>query len=151
MKNCIVILIALFLTINVFAEFKLPKKSFTIEQIEAAKEKAKETGKPISFLLSDKNSKCPLCSDASRLIIKSLQRHTIIVYFKDYSDSVPENVKSALQSSKDRYIPKVVVYDSELKEQLGMVTYTEIKNKNKKAFRKLLKKIKESIKKHKKK
>ena len=139
MKKRWTMIIVLIVTSSVFAGFKLPRRSYTIDQLEEAKEKSETTGKPIAFLYSNKNTTCPLAEDASTAMIKALKLRTIIVYLEDWN-AAPENVKQALKK-RGKYIPRIVVFNSKVDEELGLVTYTEVKTKGRKAFKDLLKKI----------
>jgi len=117
--------------------FKLPSNSFEISEIDAAKTKAEEKGYPIAFLYTDKESTCPLCNGASALIIKELKSSTILIYVNNKKD-MPKNVSKTL-SKRGKYIPKVAIYNSSIKEELGLVTYEEIKKDGDDAFKEIKK------------
>lgn len=129
-KTLIPLLIAL--PTLALAGFKLPGKVFEIAELEKAKTEAVQKGKPISILYSDKDSTCPLCSDASETIIRELGSKTVMVYVRDLG-KLPQPAQEALRAGK--FIPKVAVLNASLDQSLGSVTYEAIKADPRKAFR----------------
>ena len=122
------------------AGFKVPPKVFEAADLEKAKTEALQKGKPISILYSDKDSTCPLCSNASETIIRELGNKTVMVYARSIAD-MPEAVRTALSTGK--YIPKVAVLNASLDAALGTVTYEAIESDPRKAFRNVEKAIRE--------
>lgn len=129
-KTLIPLLIAL--PTLALAGFRLPGKIFEIADLEKAKTEAAQKGKPISILYSNKDSTCPLCSDASETIIRELGSKTVMVYVRDIA-ALPPSAQAALKEGK--YIPKVAVLNASLDQSLGLVTYEAIKADPRKAFR----------------
>jgi|GEM_PF-1671200 len=117
------------------AGFKLPTSAFKSSEIAEAEAKAKSTSKPITFLISDIDSTCPLCDSASETILKELKVKTVVVYARK-RDDIPEKAR-ALLAGKDtgRFIPYAVVMDSGYEKVLGIVQYETIKKEGPKAFR----------------
>jgi hypothetical protein len=134
------ILLFLALPAIAFGGFKLPGKVFEVADIEKAKAEAAQKGKPIAILYSDKNTTCPLCSNASETILRELGPKAVIVY-ADGTSSLPSTVQEALRPGK--YIPKVAVLDASLERALGTVTYEAIKANRQTAFRDVSKAIRE--------
>lgn len=130
-----VILVLMTLNVCYAGGLKIPSNVFTINELEAAKAKAEEKGMPVAFLYTNAESDCPLCNDASKVIIKELKSSTVLVYVRSKSE-MPKNV-SKLVGSRGKYIPKVAVYDSAIETELGLVVYGEIKAKGKKAFKEM--------------
>lgn len=120
---------------------RLPANSYEISELKEAQQKSVETKKPIAFLYTDKDSTCGLCQNASEIIVKELRSRTILVYALSNKD-LPQKVSKSL-SRKGKYIPKVVVFDSEINEEIGLVIYEEIKKEDKKALKELKKAIHE--------
>ncbi len=134
------VILVLLLTSSSFAlgGFKLPPKVFEIGQIDKAKAEAEAKKKPIAILYSNKDSTCPLCSDASEAIIRELGSKTVMIYVTEKA-ALPASAVSALSAGK--YIPKVAVLDGKLENVLGTVTYESIKEDPRKAFREVEKAI----------
>jgi hypothetical protein len=122
------------------ADFKLPAKVFSLEELDKAKAEAASKKKPIAILLSDKDSTCPLCSNASQTMIKELGQKTVMVYVRDYKGLPPAAVEAL---TPGKYIPKVAVLDEKLEASLGMVTYESVKEDSRTAFRDVEKAIRE--------
>lgn len=120
--------------------FKVPSKIYQVSELEKAKIEAAAKGKPISFLYSDKDSTCPLCSSASEVMIKELSNKTVMVYARTTSDLPPQVIK-ALEPG--RFIPKVAILDPTLETSLGTVTYESVSEDPDKAFRAVEKAIRE--------
>lgn len=114
------------------AGFRLPAKVFAIGDLEKAKVEAQLKKKPIAVLYSDKDSTCPLCSDASETILRELGSKTVMVYVNTKA-GLPKSVSDALNAGK--FIPKVAVLDASLENALGTVTYESIKEDPRQAFR----------------
>jgi hypothetical protein len=122
------------------AGFKLPSKVFEVEELEKAQVEAAAKGKPIAFLFSNKDTTCPLCSDASATMIRELGSKTVMVYVRNVS-GLPESVVKAL--TPGQYIPKIAVLDDKLESSLGTVTYEAVKSDSRAAFRDIEKAIRE--------
>lgn len=118
-----------------YAGFKLPPSAYTSLEITEAETKAKTSGKPITFLISNKDSTCPLCDAASETIIKELKTKTVLVYARQQED-IPEKARTLLKGEDTgRFIPYAVVMDSGYEKVLGVVQYETIKKDGQKAFR----------------
>lgn len=124
----------------VLAGLKLPSKIYEEADLEKAKTEAATKGKPLSILYTNKDSTCPLCNNASAVMIKELGSKTIMVYVRDIN-GLPENVKAALREGK--YIPKIAVFDEKMEKALGTVTYESVKADSRKAFREVDRAIKD--------
>lgn len=122
------------------AGFKVPSKVYELSDLEKAKAEAQKQKKPIAILYSNKDSTCPLCSNASEEILRELGNKTVMIYTNSWA-ALPPSAQSALREGK--YIPKVAVLDSSLDRPLGMVTYEAIKEDPRKAFREVKKAIAE--------
>lgn len=118
------------------AGIELPKNCYRLNQLNLVQQKAKQEKKPIAFLYTDKDSTDEGCNQASELIIKTLEKKTLIIYLKDISQA-PEKVAASF-NSRGALIPKVAVFDSGMKKELGLVTLEDIEKQGNKAF-KLLK------------
>ena len=138
MKTTALFLALLALPALALAGFRLPAKVFAISDLEKAKAEAQLKKKPIAVLYSDKDSTCPLCSDASETILRELGSKTVMVYVNT-KDGLPKSVSDALNVGK--FIPKVAVLDASLENALGTVTYESIKEDPRQAFRDIEKAI----------
>ncbi|MDZ4403799.1 hypothetical protein [Prosthecobacter sp.] len=122
------------------AGFKLPSKIFEVGDLEKAQVEAAAKGKPIAFLFSNKDSTCPLCSDASSTMIRELGSKTVMVYVRNVT-GLPQSVIKAL--TPGQYIPKIAVLDDRLETTLGTVTYEAVKSDSRAAFREVEKAIRD--------
>lgn len=120
---------------SAFAEIKFPPNSFTIEELAEAQKSAEAKGRPIAFVYTNKNTTCGLCSGATETIIGNLKMSAVLVYVEN-KGSAPSKVAAALEE-RGKYIPKVVVFDATLANNLGLVTYEEIKAEGERPLRKL--------------
>jgi len=125
------------------ADFNMPPKSFTAAQAAQAVEAAQAEGKPIAFLISDTETTCPLCADASKEIIKRLRSDTVMVYARSQA-GLPEAARKLVRGQDTgQFIPYVIVTDAAMTTLMGIVRYEEIKENATRAFRDLDKAIKE--------
>ncbi len=136
------------LTATAQAGFNMPPKSFTAGQAAEAAEAARAAGKPMAFLISDTETTCPLCADASKEIIKRLRSDAVMVYATGIS-ALPEGVQRLVRGQDTgRFIPYVIVTDAAASTLMGIVRYEEIKENATRAFRDLDKAVKEYRKAH---
>ncbi len=109
------------------AELKIPKAVFPAAEIEAAETRARADGKLMTFLLTDKDSTCPLCQNASAETIDAFDRSTVMVYIgarEAGGAKLPEAVTKALRSPEaGRYIPKSVIYDPDTDTVVHVLPY----------------------------
>lgn len=123
---------------------ELPRGTYAIAELDRAKEEAAQKDRPIAFLYTNLDSTCPLCVNATNQIVEEFKNKAILVNV-DKLEEAPETV-SKLLSSRGKYVPKVAIFDSAVKEDIALLTYEDIKENGKKAFREVLK----AIRKHKK-
>lgn len=136
---------ALFLLLTIgsaMAEIRFPSNSYTIDQIAEAQKSAEAKGRPIAFIYANKATTCGLCVTATDTIIDALKMSAVLVYVADAKDA-PAQVASAL-NARGKFIPKVVVFDAKLENNLGMVTYEEIKEDGEKPLRALKSQIRKA-------
>ena len=140
MKKVYISTLILLLTSTVcIGKIKLPSDCFKISELTEAKKESKEKNKPLAFVYTDKNSTCGLCVRATDIIIDELDSPTVLVYLESKAKA-PKQVSAAL-SKKGQYIPKVVVFDTELQKEIGLVIYEDIEEDGDKALRPLKKEI----------
>lgn len=118
----------------------MPSAVFELSELEAAQAKARASGKQIAVIYTDHTSDCGLCASASKVILDELDSQTVMVYMPTGLKKRPDFLKAAFKRGK--YIPKVAVFDVELKELLGEVVYEEIKQDGDDAFDDVLDAIK---------
>ena len=112
----------------VWAGFDLPKKVYKASQFEQAKTAAAAAGKPISIILTDTATDCPLATNASLTMIDSLDRKTVVVYASPQGDfgKLPPLVQEAFNKREaGTYIPKTVVVDADVSKVICIVPYGE--------------------------
>lgn len=129
-----------FFSLNV-AGFELDDDLFHNKALDKAKKQAKEEKKPIAFLYTDKDSNCPKCIHASKIMMNELKDDTVMVYAPT-EKTIPPKVKKLL-SSRGKYIPKLAVADWTCENTLGMVTYEEVKKEGDDALDAVREKISE--------
>jgi len=142
-RLCIVSLCFLFVVVEVKAEFKMPKSVYRMSQIEEAKAEAVSKGKPVSFIYTHEKTTCGLCEASSLNAANELKRKTVVVYADadTESDQLPDAVQAALRTPEaGRFVPKIVIVDSEMTNVLAVVPYARVDEQNqllKKAQKKL--------------
>jgi hypothetical protein len=115
-----------------------PRDTFHVDFLAAAQDKARSQKKPIAIILTDKDTTCGLCLRATGLMADSLRSRAVLVYARN-SESLPKAVASEF-SARGKYIPKVVLFDAELEEFYGLVTYEEVKAEGDRPLRALKRK-----------
>lgn len=118
---------------------KFPRNTFHSSYFAEAQAIAKEENKPIAVLYTDKDSTCGLCRNATNVMADALRSQAIFVYSRNLR-RLPERVAQEL-SARGEFIPKVAVFDAELKECYGMVTYEEVKADGDAAMKELKRKL----------
>lgn len=109
-----------------FAGFAVPKAVHEGSAIEKATEEAKAANKPVTILVSDKDTTCPICSAASASAIKELKSKSVMVYVKTgETSSLPAAVTSALSGAQGKYLPRVVILDNSLSEVIAAFSYND--------------------------
>lgn len=130
--------------LNLQAGFRLPSGVFTMEELDEATAKSKSRGVPITFLISDTETKCGLCISASEEIIDELRARSVIVYTTNNSH-LPGSVQSLIRGvDLGKYIPYAMVVNTGMDKLIGVIRYDDIRNDGRKAFRDLKKKITEA-------
>jgi hypothetical protein len=114
------------------AGLRLGSGVYEISELTEAQAEASKEGKPVTFLLTKKDSTCPLCNNAGKEILDQLDRDTVVVYLED-ARKAPKKVGAALKSG-GKYIPKAAVFTPDLAKSLGLVTYESIDKEGRKAF-----------------
>lgn len=124
--------------------FKMPSKSFTINQLDQALEEARTEGKIMTFMVSDTETKSPTCTDASKKIIQKMKGDSVLIYLSDHK-ALPAAVLSLIEGKAvGGGIPYAIVTDAEMKTLMGIVTCEEINHNASRAFRELDKVVKEN-------
>ena len=122
-----------------YAGFSLPSHVYTVDQIEEAKDIAQATAKALTFVYTNKDTKCGLATSASLDAFKVLQKETIIIYACSGDDQtwsqIPSLVRRAINSSQSgKYIPKTIIVDSKITKVIAIIPYTKDPNKRKQIF-----------------
>jgi hypothetical protein len=130
---CIVSLCFLFVVVEARADFKMPKSVYRMSQIEEAKAEATSKGKAVSFIYTHEKTTCGLCEASSLNAANELKRKTVVVYADSdtESDKLPDAVQTALRTPEaGRFVPKIVIVDSELTNVLAVVPYARVDEQN---------------------
>ncbi len=125
-KKCLLIIIFIIgMTGQALAAFPIPSGVYTISNLDKACQKALEENKPLTFLYSDQDTTCPLCTTASNDILYTLDKMSIIVYVTQ-SDwcAVPPLVQNAIISpAAGKYIPKTVIVNPQIDKIVYIIPY----------------------------
>jgi hypothetical protein len=109
-----------------FAGFNVPNTVHQLSAIEKATEEAKAKKRPIAFLLSDKNTTCPICAASSMTVMKELKSKAEVVYVESAEKgSLPESVKSGLNTTSGKGLPHVVIVDNTLSNVITAFAYDD--------------------------
>jgi hypothetical protein len=125
-KVIVVLMTAVLLSSQAVAGFRIDKSVYRMDKLESAQAKAKSEGKPMTFLYTDENTTCGLCSGASVNLMDTLRKKTVVVYADSSLDwaKLPGVVQEALRKPEaGKYIPKTVILDSELTKVITIVPY----------------------------
>jgi hypothetical protein len=109
-----------------FAGFNLPNSVHEASNLSKATEEAKAKNKPVTILVTDKNTTCGICAGASLTAIKELKSKTEMVYVKTgETSSLPDPVKTGLNSATGKYLPQVVIVDHSLTNVIASFGYND--------------------------
>lgn len=128
LQVCFALLLFIFTFSSIVsAAFSIPGYVYNVGQLSNALSVAENSNKPITFVLSDKNTDCGLATAASKDLFQGLHNYSIVVYaeHKDW-EHLPDIVKFGLNSAESgKFIPKTVVVDSGCKNILCILPYAE--------------------------
>lgn len=134
------IAIVILLAPSVFAE-AAPRGSFSGSEFEAAKAKAKETGKPIAVVVTNTESSCPKCQAGNVEVFKQMRSdYVLVVNDEAKKDKLPANIEQRtyeIYKSKGNVIPIVAVLSPADDKVLGGLCYKQISADSRKAFKNL--------------
>ena len=115
------------------AGIKIPKHVFKASELDQAVKKAEEENKALAFVLTDQNSNCGLCNNASLEAFSKFKRDAIIVYLNskkmevDYQKLSPVVIGGLQAKSMGKYIPKAVITSADQSTYFASVAYEEMK------------------------
>lgn len=127
-KNISFVFIILFITVNpAVAEFKIPRSVYNISSLDKALVDAVNQNKPLTFLYSNKDTTCPLCTSASYDILYSLDKQSVIVYIHSNDwQQIPPLVQSAINSpSAGKYIPIAIITNAQIDKIIYIIPYRQ--------------------------
>lgn len=119
--------------------FKFPRGTFHADFLPEAQAKARAENKPVALLYTDKDTSCGLCNSAAGTMVAAFRSRAVLVYVRDLR-SLPRHVAKEL-SARGQYIPKLALFDADLANSYGLVTYEEVKAEGDRPLRALKKKI----------
>ena len=119
-----------------------PRGSYFSGDYEAARAKAKETGKPIAIVTTNLVSSCPKCLNGNDEVFKQMKSDYILVIDDDKANKgkLPEKTKQStypIYKSKGNFIPIVAVLSPDDDRLLGGLCYNQIAADGRKAFKTL--------------
>ena len=121
----IILLLTLLTSSLVSARFSIPSYVYTVGQLDSAQSVARSSRLPITFVYTDKNTDCGLCTAASKELFNGLKSYSVVVYaeHKDWRN-LPHVVQRSLNSPESgKYIPKTVIVDSDCKNMICVIPY----------------------------
>ena len=130
------------------AEQKFPRGTFESKDLDKAKAEAVASKKPLAFVMTDKDTTCPLCQNATSEFLDVVKSKTVVVYVStagstsDWNgvwNALPEAAKKGLKAGEK--FPKVAVTDAAAANLITSIDYdTHITNdKALREFKKALK------------
>ena len=130
MRRRIILLLTIFCAISLqgLADFKMPKRVYRMKQLDAAKAKAKDRNKPITFIYTHEKTSCGLCAKASLNIADTLKSKSVLVYVdcENERELIPPLIQEALQQPEaGRYVPQTVIVDSGITKVITIVPYAK--------------------------
>lgn len=73
-------------TIDIFAQFEMPRSVYRMKDFDAAKEEAKAKNKALAFIFTQESSSCGLCKHASLSAADELKSRSIVLYANSPDD-----------------------------------------------------------------
>lgn len=113
-----------------------PRGSFHADYLEAAMAKAAAEDKHVAFIYTRNDSTCPLTHNAAGIMVRGLRSSSVLVYAPSTS-GLPPQVVAAIRGRGSKYIPAAIVFDADLANALGTVTYEDVKAGGDRAVRQL--------------
>lgn len=104
---------SLCLEAQIDANFKVPSRIYSIDELDEAIAEAKEEGEPVTYLWGSPKSTCPLHNRDAELALKEAKRFSVVVFLPstrdDAYDKVSPFVLTALRSKQaGNIIPKLI-------------------------------------------
>src|SRR6056297_1876868 len=96
-KAIVNIVIVMLFASKLMAGFEVEDSVFRMDKLQQAKEKAKAENLPLTFMYSNENTSCGLCSYASANILDTLEDESVLVYVNNGDrNELPQIVKNAI-------------------------------------------------------
>ncbi|WP_367874560.1 hypothetical protein [Luteolibacter sp. Populi] len=126
MKLFSTLLLSLAFTGLCSAEQKFPRGTFESKDLDKAKAEATAQKKPIAFIMTDKDTTCPLCQGAASAFLDVVKSKAVIVYVNSKETStvwggLPEAARKGLEAGK--FIPKMAVTDASAANLITSINY----------------------------
>ena len=123
----ILLLATLFFSDMASAKFVLPDYVHTLSHLAEAQEQARQSGRPLAFVCTNKESACILTTAASEDVFAGLKDHSVLVYVALNSvDSLPALAVKALNSAAaGQQLPKTAVISSDLRTLIDLLPDVE--------------------------
>jgi hypothetical protein len=113
------------------AEFSVPRDVYEVDRLAEAVAVAKEKEKPITLILSDPDTTCPLCANASTSAMDEVSRHSVVVLLRSGEkwklELSPPLVRALGSEVTGKIIPRLIVAPPDLGSVWATMTYDEIK------------------------
>lgn len=113
------------------AEFSVPRDVYEVDRLAEAVAAAKEKGKPLTLILSDPDTTCPLCANASTSAMDEVSRHSVVVLLRTGEKwnlkLSPPLVRALGTEVTGKIIPRLAVASPDLGSVWATMTYDEIK------------------------
>ncbi|MCI5146602.1 MAG: hypothetical protein D3923_14010 [Candidatus Electrothrix sp. AR3] len=128
-KNKGILLAAALTTFYAFspvqAKFDIPDHVYRLSQLNEVQEAAKKSGKPITFVYSNKETSCSMATAASKDILQELKDYSPIIYVEqDDIKKFPAALDKAFRAKESgEYIPKTVVLNADVDTMVCILPY----------------------------
>lgn len=149
MKLFVIFFILVSASLQLHADFKMPRGAFTWSELNEAKVQAAEDGKPIAVLYSDSETSCPKCVATTDLIFQKTRfKYTLVVCDKSKGEQVTGNLMKHEMRNRNKNgntYPFLTVTDSSTKHYLGGITYSNLSGDGQRAMRNLRKEVEKNL------
>jgi hypothetical protein len=127
------------------ASFVIPGDVYRLSQLKEAQYAARSKRKPITVILSTKQSDCPLLDEATKEYFAFFCRRTVVLYVDtSEAQSFPGPFHAAFQSPEaGKITPRVVIFDAAFSEVLAYVPYLYEKEARAQLYRSALEEVRQ--------
>lgn len=141
-------ILALLLAAPVALAVNIPRGSFSPEELDEAKARAAETGRPLAVIITNTGSTCPLCISSTAEAFSRLRSdYVLVIEDAARNDKLPPALATAthpIYTTKGNFIPIIAVVEPEDYRLLGGMCHNQIAEDSRRAFRTLATEVREA-------